>query len=85
MFRLLMRPFQNNKYISSCGHNMFGLMIYVLLVFLVYFVYHIAVGDRAYQIIPIVGKRRGEWSSRPAQLRYLRSARQLVAEGLEKV
>lgn len=65
--------------------NMFNLVTYPVLMLLCYFVYHIAAGDRAYPKIPVIGKRRGEWSSRPAQLRYLRSARQLIAEGLEKV
>lgn len=65
-------------------------MIAALLTFLlsalsIHWVLYLVVGDRPFRGIPVVGQERGEWSSRPALVRFLKCGRELTFEGLAKV
>lgn len=50
--------------------------------------YYIFIGDRPIDGIPVVGMEKGEWSSRPALMRFLKpggKGKAMILEGLQKV
>lgn len=68
-------------------------MILITLLFLsvllgFHWAYYIIIGDRPVRGIPVVGMEKGEWSSRPALLRFMKpggTGKAMILEGLEKV
>ena len=62
------------------------IIVAIVCILSAYFLYHKKYGpNRLYPKIPLIGKKRWEWTSKRAKTRWVTSARQIISTGLAQV